>query len=60
MEKLFECCEVAERYGVKIETIWRWIREEKLDAIVVGKGYRISKEAVEKFDQKNKFKGVKA
>lgn len=35
------CEQVAERYGVKLITVWAWIREKKLPAIKIGKMYRI-------------------
>lgn len=41
MENFYTCEQVAERYGVKIATVWEWIREKKLPAIQIGRGYRI-------------------
>lgn len=41
MENFYTCEQVAERYGVKISTVWEWIREKKLPAIQIGRSYRI-------------------
>lgn len=41
MENFYTCEQVAERYGVKIATVWEWIREKKLPAIQIGRSYRI-------------------
>lgn len=54
MEKLYTCEQVAERYGVKIETVWTWIREQKLSAIQVGKSYRVKESDLLSFEEKNK------
>lgn len=42
MDKLFNCEEVAERYGVKAFTVWEWIRTGKMGACKIGKEYRLS------------------
>lgn len=54
MEKLYTCREVAERYGVKTETVWSWIREHKLSAINIGRGYRIKESDLSEFEKINK------
>lgn len=54
MEKFYDCKQVAEHYGVKITTVWDWIRAGKLKAVRVGKQYRIPKEALAEFE-KSKF-----
>lgn len=41
MSKMYTCDEVAERYKVKIITVWDWIRQRKLNAIKLGREYRI-------------------
>ena len=41
MENFMTCEQVAERYGVKLITVWAWIREKKLPAIKIGKMDRI-------------------
>ncbi|MBQ8511342.1 MAG: helix-turn-helix domain-containing protein [Clostridia bacterium] len=53
MEKLFSCEEIAERYAVKITTVWAWIRGGELPAIKVGKQYRIRADDLEAFEQKS-------
>lgn len=50
MEKFYSCEQVAERYGVKISTVWSWIREKKLRATKIGKLYRITSEQLEEFE----------
>ena len=54
MDKFYTCEQVAERYGVKIETVWAWIREQKLTAIQTGKFYRISESDLKTFVQNNR------
>ena len=51
MEKFYDCKQVAERYGVKITTVWEWIRTGKLRAIRVGKQYRVRKDALAFFEK---------
>lgn len=51
MTKLYTCKEVAERYGVKIITVWEWIRKKKIVAIKIGKSYRIKEEDIENFEK---------
>lgn len=50
MEKFYSCEQVAERYGVKISTVWSWIRENKLRANKIGKLYRVTPEQLEEFE----------
>lgn len=54
MEKLYSCEQVAERYKVKIETVWAWIREKKLSAIQIGKSYRVQEKDLLEFEKSNK------
>ena len=51
MERSYTCEEVAERYGVKLITVWDWIRKKKLPAIRTGKSYRIRPEDIEAFER---------
>ena len=53
MEKFFNCEQVAERYGVKISTVWAWIRKKKLPAINFGGVYRIKESDLESFERQN-------
>lgn len=54
MSELYTCEQVASRYGVKISTVWSWIRENKLAAIRVGKQYRVYESALLSFENENK------
>lgn len=50
-KEFYTCKEVAERYGVKTTTVWNWCRTGKLEAIRIGKSYRIREEAFAVFEQ---------
>lgn len=54
MSKMYSCEEIAERYGVQTITVWDWIRKKKLPAIRIGKGYRISEDQLETFEDKRR------
>lgn len=51
MTKIYTCEEVAERYGVRIETVWDWIRKKKLTALKIGKSYKIREEDLRQFEE---------
>ena len=50
MNKIYSCEEIAERYGVKISTVWDWIRKKKLVAMKIGKFYKVREEDLKKFE----------
>ncbi len=52
-EKLYTCEEIAERYTIKIRTVWDWIRSGKLPAVHVGRLYRVRESDLAEFEQKN-------
>lgn len=52
LNKLYSCDEIAERYGVKTITVWSWIRKGYLQAIKMPKGYRISEDALQKYEER--------
>lgn len=54
MGKLYTCDEIAERYGVKVITVWDWIRKKKLPAMKIGKIYRIREEDITVFESDKK------
>ncbi len=54
MSKLYRCDEVAARYGVKVITVWDWIRKGRLTAVKMPKGYRISEEALAAYEARKK------
>lgn len=51
MSDIFTCEDIAQRYGVKLITVWDWIRKKKLPAIRIGKRYYIRKEDIESFEK---------
>lgn len=51
MDKLYTCAQVSGRYGVPIETVWLWIRKKKLQAIKIGKEYRIRQGDLQSFEK---------
>lgn len=59
MEKIYSCEEIADHFQVKVETVWTWIREKRIAAIRVGKGYRISESALIAFEKANSTMAVK-
>ncbi len=50
MDKFYSCEQVAERYGVKVTTVWEWIRSKKLPAMKIGKQYRITADQLRAFE----------
>lgn len=54
MPKMYTCDQVAERYAVKVITVWDWIRKKKLSAIKIGRDYRISEDDLIKFENERK------
>ena len=54
MEKFYSCEQVAERYGVKVATVWAWIREKKLSAVKIGGGYRVRESDLAAFEKTDK------
>jgi excisionase family DNA binding protein len=53
LEKLLTCEQVAERYGVKVITVWEWVREKRLSAVKAGKKYLFRPVDLEKFEDEN-------
>jgi excisionase family DNA binding protein len=52
MENPLTAQEVAERYSVTVETVWRWIRTGRLPAMRLTKrNYRIRREDLEAFER---------
>lgn len=54
MSKMYTCDEVAKRYKVKVITVWDWIRQRKLNAIKLGREYRVSEDDLIKFEEERK------
>lgn len=53
MDKLYTCEEVAERFSVKLTTVWGWVRKGTLNAIKVGRVCRVRESDLLKFEQAN-------
>lgn len=56
MAQMFTCEEVAERYKVKVITVWGWIRQKKLGAIKLGREYRITEDDLVEFEDSRRVK----
>ena len=55
MEKLFNCDEVAEIFGIKKITVYDWVRKGKLPAVRVGKAYRVAESDIERYIEAHKI-----
>nr|DAG98323.1 MAG TPA: helix-turn-helix domain protein [Tectiviridae sp.] len=53
MSKFYTPQEIAEMLRVTDKTVRNWIRSGELDAVVVGKSYRIPEESIKKLIQKS-------
>ena len=58
LSKLYNCEEIAARYGVQVITVWDWIRKKKLPAMKIGKFYRITEEDLKKFEDSRRTVSV--
>lgn len=50
-KEFYSCKEVAERYGVKEATVWKWCREGKIEAFRIGKIYRIRASELKRYEK---------
>lgn len=48
---MYTCEEIAEMYGVKIFTVWDWIKRKKIKALKIGREYRIREEDLKEFEE---------
>ncbi|MCQ4934998.1 helix-turn-helix domain-containing protein [Anaerotignum propionicum] len=55
---MYNCEEVAERYNVKLITVWSWIRDKKLPAMKIGREYRIKEEDLTAFEDERRTVSV--
>lgn len=53
-EEYYSIKEVSKKLKVAYLTVYRWIKAKKLPAYKLGKQYRIEKQELEKFINKNK------
>lgn len=47
--------DVAETLKVNVETVRRWIRDNEISYVDIGKGYRISEDGLDQFIEKRKY-----
>lgn len=47
--------DVAETLKVNVETVRRWIRDNEISYVDIGKGYRISEDDLDQFIEKRKY-----
>lgn len=52
MEKLYTCAEIAQKYRVTIRTVYDWIKKDQLDAIKIGKSFRVKESALDAFEKR--------
>lgn len=50
MDRFYSCEELAERYKVKVITVYDWIKKGKLNAKKIGKRYLISESEVKRYE----------
>lgn len=53
-KKYYTCAEVAQIYGVKVATVWSWVRDGKLGSVRIGQRYRIRQQDLDYFEVANK------
>ena len=53
MEKLLTCSEVAERFGVKVSTVWSWVRLKKIKTVKINRQYRFRQSDIDEFEKVN-------
>lgn len=59
-ETLYTPQEVADKFGVKVITVWDWLRKGKLRAFRIGgRLYRISENHLEAFKEKYSMREIK-
>ena len=46
--------QVAERFKVNVKTVWKWIRDGKLNALDTGGNYRVSDDDIKHFEEANR------
>lgn len=52
MERFYDCEEVAKRYGVKIETVYKWVHDGKLESVRIGRMIRFKEEHLLEFEKR--------
>lgn len=54
LKKFYMCNEVADRYGVGVRTVWRWVRTGLLRAVQTGRNYYIDPDDLAAFEAARK------
>lgn len=53
-EKMYTCQEVADRYKIKLKTVWAMVREGRLPAMKInGRNYRFRESDLLRYEQEN-------
>ena len=53
-EKMYTCQEVADRYKIKLKTVWAMVREGRLPAVKInGRNYRFRESDLLRYEQEN-------
>lgn len=55
MEELFTAKQLADYLGWKLITVYRLTRKHEFDVVVIGKEYRYTKSAIDKFIKNHTF-----
>ena len=59
MEELFTAKQVADYLGWQLITVYRLTRKRQLDVVVIGKEYRYTKSAIDKFIKEHTHQAIK-
>jgi excisionase family DNA binding protein len=51
-KRLYTCKDVAERYGVQIETVWKWVRTGKIPFMRIGKLIRFYESDLKAYEER--------
>lgn len=52
MKKRFTCHDIAEMYGVHVQTVWSWVRKGQLGAVRIGGTYYIRQTDIDEMENR--------
>ena len=58
MKKRYSCKEIAEMYGVHVQTVWKWVREGRLGAVRIGGVYYIRQADIDEMEKRYATRGA--